>query len=155
MESISPSKWAGDSCTSTTHTRRIGQASNSSHCLRRPNSGIRGSGSKGRSSSSNALPRTPPPSCTTASPASSLYGKPSKGSIQFRARPESWPAPYCIDTGKIPANDTKMTAFEAYYRPGPVLLGTEYFLVDVNSPQKGNPLLHGGDAVVTWLPTGE
>jgi phosphate-selective porin OprO and OprP len=83
------------------------------------------------------------------------YGRPNKGSIQFRSRPESWPAPYFIDTGKIPADSTKLTAFEAYYRPKSLLLGTEYFLVDVNSPQKGNPFFQGGDAVVTWLPTGE
>jgi phosphate-selective porin OprO/OprP len=83
------------------------------------------------------------------------YGRPDNGTIQFRSRPESWPAPYFLDTGKIPATDTRITAIEAYYRPGSLLFGTEYFLVDVNSPQKGNPVFHGGDAVVTWLPTGE
>jgi phosphate-selective porin OprO/OprP len=83
------------------------------------------------------------------------YGRPDNGTIQFRSRPESFPAPYFIDTGKIPAHDTKITDFEFYYRPGSFLFGTEYFLVDVNSPQKGNPFFHGGDVVMTWLPTGE
>jgi phosphate-selective porin OprO and OprP len=76
-------------------------------------------------------------------------------SIQFRSRPESWPAPYFIDTGKIPATSTTITQFETYYRPGALLFGTEYFLVHVNSPQKGNRFFNGGEAVVAWLPTGE
>jgi len=83
------------------------------------------------------------------------YGKPNNGTIQFRSRPEAFPAPYFMDTGKFPAKSSTITDFEAYYRPGPLLIGTEYFLIDVNSPQKGNPFFHGGDAVVSWLPTGE
>jgi phosphate-selective porin OprO/OprP len=83
------------------------------------------------------------------------YGKPKDDTIQFRSRPESWPAPYFIDTGKIPATGTEITQFETYYRPGSWLFGTEYFLVNVNSPQKGNPVFHGGDVAMAWLPTGE
>jgi phosphate-selective porin OprO/OprP len=83
------------------------------------------------------------------------YGKPKDDSIQFRSRPESWPAPFFIDTGKIPAKSTTITQFETYYRPGSLLLGTEYFWVHVNSPQKGNPFFNGGEALVAWLPTGE
>src|SRR5215471_15316750 len=83
------------------------------------------------------------------------YGKPLNDSIQFRSRPESWPAPYFIDTGKIPSTGTEITQFEAYYRPGSWLFGTEYFLVNVNSPQKGNPVFNGGDVAMAWLPTGE
>ena len=83
------------------------------------------------------------------------YGRPNNGNIQFRSRPEAFTDPYFIDTGKFPAKDTKITDLEIYYRPGSLLLGTEYFLVKVNSPQKGNPFLQGGEAVVTWIPTGE
>jgi phosphate-selective porin OprO/OprP len=83
------------------------------------------------------------------------YGKPLNDSIQFRSRPESWPAPYFIDTGKIPATSTTITQFETYYRPGSLVLGTEYFFVNVKSPQKGNPFFNGGEALVAWLPTGE
>jgi phosphate-selective porin OprO/OprP len=83
------------------------------------------------------------------------YGKPKNDSIQFRSRPESWPAPYFIDTGKIQATSTTITQFETYYRPGSLLFASEYFLVHVNSPQTGNPFFNGGEAGVTWLPTGE
>jgi phosphate-selective porin OprO/OprP len=83
------------------------------------------------------------------------YGKPKNDTIQFRSRPESWTAPYFIDTGKIAATSTKITQFETYYRPGAFLFGTEYFLVNVNSPQTGNPVFNGGEALMAWLLTGE
>jgi phosphate-selective porin OprO/OprP len=83
------------------------------------------------------------------------YGKPKDEMLQLRSRPEAFPAPYFVDTGKFPAENTKMTAVEVYYRPGPLLLGTEYFLQDVKAPESGNPFFHGGDAVVSWLATGE
>src|SRR5262249_13151993 len=50
---------------------------------------------------------------------------------------------------------TTITQFETYYRSGSLFFGTEYFLVHVNSPQRNNPFFNGGEAVVTWLPTGE
>jgi len=49
----------------------------------------------------------------------------------------------------------KMLALEAYYRPGPLLVGTEYFFQWANAPEAGDPFFHGGEAVVSWLPTGE
>ena len=82
-------------------------------------------------------------------------GKPNDGSIQLRSRPEAFPAPYFVDTGKFPAESTRMIEFETYYRPGPLLFGSEYFLQDANAPKVGNPSFHGGDAVVSWLATGE
>jgi phosphate-selective porin OprO/OprP len=83
------------------------------------------------------------------------YGSPNNGQIRFRSRPESFAAPYFIDTGSFPAANTKITDLEIYYRPGPLLIGTEYIVAWVNSPQKGDPIFNGGDVVVTWLPTGE
>jgi phosphate-selective porin OprO/OprP len=44
---------------------------------------------------------------------------------------------------------------EIYYRPGPLLFGSEYFIQDVASNETGNPFFHGGDAIVSWLITGE
>jgi phosphate-selective porin OprO/OprP len=82
-------------------------------------------------------------------------GKPKDDVVQLRSRPEAFPAPYFVDTGEFPATATKMTAVEAYYRPGPWLFGTEYFFQKADSPQTDNPLFHGGDAVATWLVTGE
>ncbi len=48
-----------------------------------------------------------------------------------------------------------MVGIEAYYRPGPLLVGSEYFFQKVKAPESGDPMFHGGDAVVSWLVTGE
>jgi len=83
------------------------------------------------------------------------YGKPDDGELRLRSRPENFIAPYFVETDKFPADHTKMVGIEAYYRPGPLLVGTEYFFQMVKAPDSGNPMFHGGDAVVTWLVTGE
>lgn len=75
--------------------------------------------------------------------------------LQIRSRPEANPAPYFVDSGKFPATFTRMAGWEAYYRTGPWLFGTEYWAQAVNSPDTGDPLFHGGDVVATWLITGE
>ncbi len=83
------------------------------------------------------------------------YGKPLDDKLRLRSRPEAFPAPYFVDTGEFAAKDTKMAGIEAYYRPGSVLLGTEYIFQRANAPASGNPLFHGGEVVGTWLLTGE
>jgi phosphate-selective porin OprO/OprP len=83
------------------------------------------------------------------------YGEPNDGQLRLRSRPEAFPAPFFVDTGQFPAESTRMAAPELYYRPGPFLVGTEYFLQKVNAPEAGDPFFHGGDAFVSWLPTGE
>jgi phosphate-selective porin OprO and OprP len=75
--------------------------------------------------------------------------------LQIRSRPEAFPAPYFVDTGKFPAHNTRMLGWEVYYRPGPWLFGTEYWVQDVDSPETGDPLFQGGDVAVAWLITGE
>lgn len=82
-------------------------------------------------------------------------GSPERGQIQFRSRPEAFPAPYFVDTGKFASSNTKMAGYETYYRKGPVLLGSEYWWVNVSSPSMHNPSIHGGDFVATWCVTGE
>jgi phosphate-selective porin OprO/OprP len=44
---------------------------------------------------------------------------------------------------------------EAYYRKGPWLFGTEYNWETVEPLGEGDVLFHGGDAVVSWIITGE
>jgi phosphate-selective porin OprO/OprP len=83
------------------------------------------------------------------------YGKPKDGKLQFRSRPEAFPAPYFVDTGKFNASLSRMAGYEAYFRKGPWLLGSEYWWVDVTSPSTGNPVFHGGFVVATWIVTGE
>jgi phosphate-selective porin OprO/OprP len=83
------------------------------------------------------------------------YGKPDEGELRLRARPEAFPAPYFVDTEKFPAGHSTTASLEAYYRPGPLLIGSEYFVQKVAAPEAGDPFFHGGDIVVSWLATGE
>jgi phosphate-selective porin OprO/OprP len=83
------------------------------------------------------------------------YGTANDGKLRLRARPGAWPAPYFLDTGEFAAKGSTMTGLEAYYRPGRMTYGVEYFLQNVNAPDSGNPFFHGGEAMVSWLLTGE
>lgn len=82
-------------------------------------------------------------------------GKVDGDTLQLRSRPEAWTAPYFLDTKKFPALTTFMYGGEIYYRRGPWLFGTEYWWQQIESQQTGNPLVHGGDIVATWMITGE
>jgi len=82
-------------------------------------------------------------------------GDVNKDTMQLRSRPEAFEAPYFIDTGKFPAQTASAFGPEVYFRPGRVLLGTEFYWQKVTSAEMGNPLVHGGDIVVAWLTTGE
>jgi len=83
------------------------------------------------------------------------WGRPEDKKIRFRSRPEAFPAPYFVDTGSFPSDSTRMAGYEVYYRPRSWLFGSEYWWVNVSSPQKQNPVINGGDWVVTYLITGE
>jgi len=83
------------------------------------------------------------------------YGTANDGKLRLRARPGAWPAPYFIDTGEFAAKGSTMTGLELYYRPGRMTYGAEYFLQNVNAPKSGDPFFHGGEAMVSWLITGE
>ena len=78
------------------------------------------------------------------------------GQLQYRSRPESFQAQsYAIDTGKFPADHANAIGIEAYYQPGPLMFGTEYFFNQVSSAQTNNPLVHGGEVFTAYLFTGE
>jgi len=83
------------------------------------------------------------------------YGTPDEQQIQARSRPEANLAPYFLDTGKFAADSALTTGFEAYYRAGPWLFGTEYDWLEVDTPSGERPRFHGADAVVAWNVTGE
>jgi phosphate-selective porin OprO/OprP len=83
------------------------------------------------------------------------YGLVNDRTLRLRSRPEFNIAPYFVETGSFAARDTRMTQGEAYYRPGPWLFGAEYFVQRVNATEHADPLTHGGDAVVSWMMTGE
>ena len=83
------------------------------------------------------------------------FGRPDDGKLQLRSKPEAFPAPYFVDTGSFAVNSTRLAGLEAYYRPGPLLVGTEYYFLKADAPASGNPLVNGGNVVMSWLPTGE
>ncbi|HZN98606.1 MAG TPA: porin, partial [Gemmatimonadales bacterium] len=87
--------------------------------------------------------------------ASFQIGQPDKDSLRLKSKPEASDAPNFIDTGKFPATSATLLGFEAYYRPGPWLFGTEYYWERANSPATGDPVFHGGDIFANWLVTGE
>jgi phosphate-selective porin OprO/OprP len=83
------------------------------------------------------------------------YGLVNDRVLRLRSRPELNVAPYFVDTESFAARDTRLLQGEVYYRPGPWLFGTEYFVQRVNAADQPDPLFHGGDAVVSYLITGE
>ena len=87
--------------------------------------------------------------------ASFQIGKPENDTLQLKAKPEASDAPSFIDTGKFHATSADLLGFEAYYRPGPWLFGTEYYWEKASSPETGDPVFHGGDIFANWLITGE
>ena len=83
------------------------------------------------------------------------YGEAYNHKLRLRSRPENFLSPYFVDTGEFPAVDSWTAGWEVYFRSGSLLLGTEYSLQKVHSPETGSPLFHGGDVVLSWLITGE
>jgi phosphate-selective porin OprO/OprP len=83
------------------------------------------------------------------------HGKPEERQLRLRSRPESFQAPYVVDTGVFSADSIDMSGLEAYYRRGPLLLGSEVFMQDVDSPSTGNPQFNGGEVFLAWNVTGE
>lgn len=78
------------------------------------------------------------------------------GQLQYRSKPEAFLAQsYAVDTGKFPANHATTYGVEAYYRPGPLMFGSEYYINQVSSPQTNNPLFHGGEIFAAYMFTGE
>jgi phosphate-selective porin OprO/OprP len=84
------------------------------------------------------------------------YGQSDDGMLQYRSKPESFPAQsYAVTTGQFPASHAWTYEVEAYYRPGPLMCGTEYFFNQNISAEAKDPFFHGGEIFVAWLPTGE
>ncbi|MGH9867972.1 MAG: porin [Candidatus Polarisedimenticolia bacterium] len=76
--------------------------------------------------------------------------------LQYRSKPESFEAQeFAIDTGMFAADRSEMYGVEAYYRPGPLMFGMEYFFNQVSAPESGDPFFNGGEAFVAYILTGE
>ncbi len=82
------------------------------------------------------------------------YGKVESGEIRVRSRPESNPAPFFIDTENFNSDHSNHFGTEIYYTNGPLMIGSEYHWHKFSSPEKGNPLFHGGDIAISYIFTG-
>lgn len=84
------------------------------------------------------------------------YGTSKDGTLQYRSKPESFPAQdFAVDTGQFKADHSNMGGVEAYYRQGPMIYGMEYYLNQVSSSEENDPLFHGGEVLAAYLLTGE
>lgn len=83
------------------------------------------------------------------------YGEPLNNQIRLKSRPEADPAPYFIDTGTFPASYSNHIGGEIYFRSGPWMLGSEFYMHRFNSVETSNPVFRGGDVVVSYVITGE
>jgi phosphate-selective porin OprO/OprP len=78
------------------------------------------------------------------------------GKLSYRSKPESFSAQeYVVETGKFNADSSVTIGLEAYYRPGPLTLGSEYYFNKVQSSEAHDPLFHGGEVFAAYLFTGE
>jgi phosphate-selective porin OprO/OprP len=57
--------------------------------------------------------------------------------------------------GQFAADSANSYGVETYYRPGPMMFGTEYFFTKVKAPESGDPFFHGGELLFAWIVTGE
>lgn len=82
-------------------------------------------------------------------------GRPDEGNIRLRSRPEDSLAPYFVDTGTIASDRAGTAGVETYYRRGSWLVGGEFDWQNVGVHQGTDLAFFAGDAVVTWIMTGE
>jgi phosphate-selective porin OprO and OprP len=83
------------------------------------------------------------------------YGKPENDQIRLRSRPEAFMAPYFIDTGTFPSDQSISYGWEVYYTNKSLMVGSEYYWHKFSSSEKNNPLFHGGEVGVSYIFTGE
>lgn len=83
------------------------------------------------------------------------YGDVENEELQVRSRPEATPAPYFLDAGIISTDYTTHFGGEAYYRTGPLMLGSEIYFHNIHSPVSDNPVFPGGEVFVSYIFTGE
>lgn len=77
------------------------------------------------------------------------------GQIQYRARPESFLAPYVVDTGPIESGGATLLGLEAAWRHGPVSIQAEYFGSFVDGNDAGARVFQGAYVQASWVLTGE
>jgi phosphate-selective porin OprO/OprP len=79
----------------------------------------------------------------------------SDGRLRFRARPESYIAPYVIDTATLSTDRASTLALEAAWVDGPLSLRGELLQTAVEPNGGGRLFFGGGYLQLTWSATGE
>lgn len=79
------------------------------------------------------------------------YGEPKNGSIRVRSKPEVNAAPRFIDTNNFSSDHSDHIGGEAYYRSGPWMVGSEFYVHRFKSALSANPIFTGGEVVVSYL----
>jgi phosphate-selective porin OprO and OprP len=87
--------------------------------------------------------------------ASYRYGVVENGEMRVRSRPEANPAPYFVDSEKFRTHHSNQLGWEVYFSTGSWMFGSEYYFHQFSSTEKENPVFHGGDAVASFIITGE
>jgi phosphate-selective porin OprO/OprP len=75
--------------------------------------------------------------------ANARYAGANDGVLVYRSKPESGLAQTnVVDTGEFAASRATTFGVEAYYRPGPLMLSTEYYVTGVSSTPMSDPVFH-------------
>lgn len=86
---------------------------------------------------------------------SASYVLSSSDRVRYRSRPESFLAPYLVDTGDLDADDVLLLGGELAARDGPTSVQGEVLASFVRSSAVGDPTLYGGYVEVAHTLTGE
>jgi phosphate-selective porin OprO/OprP len=76
-------------------------------------------------------------------------------SVRYQSRPESYIAPYIIDTGELDANHATTFGVEAAWVNGPLSIQGEFIRSDVGENGVGDLAFYGFYAYASWFLTGE
>ena len=87
--------------------------------------------------------------------ASTSLQRGANGQLQYRSRPESFLAPYVIDTGVIDADSATTVGAELSWNRGPYSAQAEVIASRVDSSTAGTLNFHGLYAQAGWFITGE
>lgn len=83
------------------------------------------------------------------------YVHSSRDGFRYRSRPESFQAPFLIDTGELLVGDTLIAAVEGATQTGPVLLQSEFFFTNVSDIDGSAGQFWGAYATAGIMLTGE
>lgn len=97
----------------------------------------------------------PPVSTLVHVALSASYVLSSADRVRYRSRPESYLAPYLIDTGELDAESVLITGAELALRDGPTTVQSEVLASFVRSSTVGDPVLYGGYLELSHFLTGE